>query len=113
MADNLHRQPERVVRRTELPMRLTVRHITQAEAEIPKWARYRWLIVDHEHPENVLFYRGLLGIPEGADYLIGAIATARGWERRGYQLRLAPEMKAFEAAYHGLALATRLLRARA
>jgi hypothetical protein len=92
-------------------MRLTVRHITQEEAEVAGWGNQRWLIVDADNPSEVLYYRGMLGIPEGADYLIGAIGEARRWERaRGYRVVLSPEMQAFEAAKHGLEAALKLLK---
>jgi len=92
------------------PVALTVRHITREEAEVAGWGNWRWLIVDADDPSRALFYRGMLGIPEGADYLIGAISQARKWERtRGYKLILSPEMRAFEAAKHGLEAAVKLL----
>jgi hypothetical protein len=87
-------------------VRLTVRHITREEAEGMSGgvcAGMRWLIVDADHPKNVNHQDSMLGIPSGADYLIGAIGMARTIARaRGHRLVLSTEMKHYVAAKDAL-----------
>lgn len=80
----------------------TVRHVTRDEAEGMSGgssAGMRWVIVDADDPESVHHAQSMLGLPSGADYLIGAIKYARTIARRGgRRLVLSPEMAAFEVA---------------
>jgi len=88
---------------------LAVRHVTRDEAErmSDQWtAGLRWLICDAHDPGEVHHQRSMLGLPTGAEYLIGAISEARSLcKHRGYRLVLSPEMAAFAAAKDGLELA--------
>lgn len=92
----------------------TVRHVTRDESERMSGticAGMRWLIVDAKNPEGVHYADSMLGLPSGADYLIGAVKYARKIaRRRGRRLVLSPEMAAFEAAKDGLEAALRLAR---
>lgn len=75
--------------------KITVRAATEEECRSGNVV-HRWLIVDAEKPDEVMYDAGMLGmVPEGGDHLLLTIERARNlWvKKRGYELVLVEEVK--------------------
>lgn len=68
--------------------RLTVREITEDEAQLGRWGLHRFLVCHVDEPEVVVFPRGMLGlVAAGADHFDAALEDLDYYERRrGYEV---------------------------